>query len=387
MNHVLAALGANFPTAFHTFKEAFKEVTKGVEWDNRIQHALDRAAMEKRERGQGTGSDTASRLGAPVAEETARTQPRKVVEFNDMPFEYHPPRFGARGLLSEDQDVEHWRKKTQVDPAEKEAAIREVCADADKETEVVEVPFAEAAETQKDFGPGSEFDNQAQEAFEETYPFDPPIEALEATEDGAGITEDGDGEATADFMDIFGGQDFDPANEQLLHEDIFGNGLEVPDENTTANATQETSFNAPPQTVADSASFQPGTQNVGETQVAERAGGEFEEFMENHVLPDLQSDGSLNFGSSILGKRKKSANVEDDNGSEVKAEKKFKLEEDETVVAEGGDEAGYLLDRHADATGEEETPGVLDADDVAVVEAGAVAESVTDTAIATKAAV
>lgn len=84
-------------------------------------------------------------------------------------------------------------------------------------------------------------------------------------------------------------------------------------------------------TVTDTNSFQHGTQNISETQVADKAGGEFlEEFANPQQAtppPSAQKDavaatekpkglfGGLNLGSSILGKRK--ANAEDGGKEKV----------------------------------------------------------------------
>lgn len=156
---------------------------------------------------------------------------------------------------------------------------------------------------------------------------------------------------------------------------------------TSADATQTTSFND----VIDSilGTLQPGTQEVGETQMAERAMGEFEEGMERGRIGndswecekveqatnrDVQSEiaagtgimaqfgkpkelnmgkpalGGLDFGKSVLGKRKSGAAALQEKGVEEKAgTKKMKM----TEVHRGDDEAA-LLDAQLNVDGDDE---------------------------------
>lgn len=106
-NNVLAAIGSNFPTAFRTFKVCFREKT-GVEWDDRVTAAVERAKAAKRQRGQGTGSPEGTERGRPVSEtsDMSRSKEQEEVEFDKRPFVYHPPLYGARGLLPEAQQSE-----------------------------------------------------------------------------------------------------------------------------------------------------------------------------------------------------------------------------------------------------------------------------------------
>jgi hypothetical protein len=287
---------------------------------------------------------------------------KKVVEFKDMPFEYHPPRFGPKGLLPKEkvaaavekyrgEKVEAWMSGANGDGAEEgggehgQVGTVEAAEIPNETIDAVDVS-AEAhvdvagPTVEKDYGPGSTFDLQATEMFEETYPFDDP--ALMAD---------------TDFDKLFS----DIPNDVTTAAETSGAAL--PDFSfdtegaASTEATQGPSFDLPPSTVLESGSFRPGEQEVGETQIAERAAGEFEEFMEQEVLSQVQNEGGaertkgLDLGASILGKRKAADTV--DEHADAEAVKKFKLEA-------AKDEDAYLLDsqlnRHDE---EEEVPRVV----------------------------
>lgn len=101
-NNILAAIGCNYFTAFHSFKKAFKEKA-GIEWDNRISFAVERAKREKRERGQATGSPEGTARGMLVDESRIEKDAKRSEEdnFTKQPFQYQPPLYGARGVLPE----------------------------------------------------------------------------------------------------------------------------------------------------------------------------------------------------------------------------------------------------------------------------------------------
>lgn len=84
-NNVIAAIGCNFETGFRAFRKAFKEKTQ-VDWDDRISFAVKRAKREKLARGQLAGEA-----------EVVGTEE----EWAQKAFVYHPPLYGARGLLPE----------------------------------------------------------------------------------------------------------------------------------------------------------------------------------------------------------------------------------------------------------------------------------------------
>ena len=65
-NEIIAPIGSSFSVAFRIFKTAFRERT-GVEWDDRINAAVERRKNQKRDRGIATGSeDLGSRKGVAV---------------------------------------------------------------------------------------------------------------------------------------------------------------------------------------------------------------------------------------------------------------------------------------------------------------------------------
>jgi hypothetical protein len=378
-NNILAAIGTTFATAFRVFKDAFKDKTGGVEWDDRILFALERAAQEKRDRGRGTGSDTQSRVGIPVADEVVAETARKIlnqkVDFKDMPFEYHPPRYGPRGNLPmgkdgtkdggrpSDEKVQTWMSggngagpQTQGD--QHTATANGLTANGD-----FDFSFNGSAQedttTNTNFGAPDEFDKHVDEAFEGTYPFDPvdsetvidnpEFEKFMKPDPPNANTESGNAAAqpvSETHMDT----SFD-TNQQQSSETF--------DKATQANATQHTSFNQPPSTVVES--FQQGTQEIGETQIAQRAAGELQEYMA-HPQDSQEAEGAippkpLDLGKSVLGKRKAANDGVEDvttespsadgpaNGDmnvdkakvEDEAEKKIKLEKDHGK--EDGDDA------------------------------------------------
>ncbi|KAK5114153.1 hypothetical protein LTR62_002723 [Meristemomyces frigidus] len=102
-NNVIAALGCNYPTALHAFKKLFKEQT-GVEWDERVRHAVERGVVEKRRRaGCAGGEGDWDEEGEKRLEVIRRMMEEK--EFGKRVFEYHPPVFGGSGLVPEVQGV------------------------------------------------------------------------------------------------------------------------------------------------------------------------------------------------------------------------------------------------------------------------------------------
>nr|POF11596.1 hypothetical protein CFP56_44434 [Quercus suber] len=84
-NKILAAMGSNFMTAMHTFKEAFFEQTGGVNWDHRFSHAVTRSREERLAREQRRVQGENPRFNSPIKAQW---------------FRYDPPRYGPRGCLT-----------------------------------------------------------------------------------------------------------------------------------------------------------------------------------------------------------------------------------------------------------------------------------------------
>lgn len=312
-NNVMAAIGCTFPTAFHVFKKAFKDFT-GVHWDDRISFAVERSKREKRDKGQGTGSPEGTVRGVPVSDSGARSVTEEE-DFSKAFFQYHPPLYGPRGKLPE---VEK-EKFPEVGPsqAQQHDGMR-------REDVVVWMSGANGA------GPDTALPVGAQTP-------------VTITQDDAELT---NGDAMpARVNNSFGNNDGVDGLEgtevaqgpNVLDkdlEDLFDKSFPFDNQPSFDMNGILTGQNDPTQPISfDHAgmadSFQPGTQEIGETQVAERAHGELEEFMGQQQFMDadffkdpayqalmansngdsgVQMDlpAEFDLGPSILGKRKAS---------------------------------------------------------------------------------
>ncbi|KAK3716027.1 hypothetical protein LTR37_006757 [Vermiconidia calcicola] len=437
-NNVMAALGCSFPVAFRAFKKTFKEKT-GIVWDDRVAAALERINREKRDRGRGTGSDDAgSRRGLPVSESGVGRGGKGRVEFKDMMFVYHPPCYGPKGKLPEDkkrevidldpdedartEKVEHWmsgangpgtpealaRSQTPQQTEELSQTQNQHDAKGNDHLSPQEADFG--AETLNGSGlngvvngniesngnsegyaaftgtnGNSIYDNDLDEIMDTTYPFDHDLDLDNFDFDS--LMADQQTQMTSAGGDLTQQQHPGDEGGTFEHhapvptmgdcEASFDPSMQL------TEAMQQTSFLHPPSTVQES--FQPGTQDVGETQVAEKAIGEFEEYLkhEQQEAQDMQgaeagvaftANGSfggllkgLNLGTSMLGKRKTSPVAQ--MGAEGQLMKKQRSDGDaETATAgvnsfadEGFEEAeSYLFDSNQyHESGDEQTPRAL----------------------------
>lgn len=256
-NNVLAAVGCSFFTAFHAFKVTFKEKT-GVEWNSRISFAVERLKREKRNRGQGTGSDAGTQKGVPVSENgVAESKFGEEEDFATAPFQYHPPSYGARGTLTESETA---KMQNAISAGNGLSADLEKSKERAKDHEKVDQWMSGAN--------GVDGDAQLETIDLSSHP-----ETAEAA-DQAFI---------ADMGKIFAGLNATPtgdADANPVDYNALPDGFEYPfgtDNMYTAsfptdqnNTSQYVSFdNSAP--MPDS--FEVGTQVVGETQLAEKAQG------------------------------------------------------------------------------------------------------------------
>ena len=301
-----------------------------MDWDKRLSHDLERKLREKLERGLGTGSYHGSQRGVPVSESVAgRVQEKE--DFDGRAFEYHPPIYGPKGLLPEGE----------------KQRVRELGGKpgGGKENEKIEAWMSAANEPTRAEVPDSQTWNGN---------VGMPIQIEDDDDEGDGevvrsqagqkedVMQDGQTQAKGDTINHFddlmrdidnitdGNHDIDndPVNSNnVLDYDEFDEAFDYPFSTDAAfGNTPITDQNDPNQQIsfdhtAAPDSFEPGTQEVGETQMAEKARGEFEEFV--HVPKSSGSEGQagllsankdlpkLNLGSSILGKRKGSPEQSD----------------------------------------------------------------------------
>ena len=378
-NTIMVPIGSPFAPAFRMFKKCFQEKTH-VEWDDRIIHALERAKKEKRERGLATGSeDQGSRKGVAVSvQEEKERKAKDDKAFNDMPFEYHPPRFGSRGKLPKDKvpyeligekntEIEHWMSGANGDGQEAPIDL----TDGDAETSNSNFPVTGKEPGFDHFEAMMNDDNDTTNILErdlanwvddnldDLHPFDHTAENMEYLK-----------ETDAQLSSINGGFDFGPIDQTEVMNEIEN---QISFDQTDTNAAEHPISFDIPSIVQES--FQPGTQDVSDTQMAERAQGEFEEFINQPIAdegtytittptpnidlwpsilnkhknnPTLEAaDNSLNttattnidlgapinFGSSILGKRKGSPNAGNIAGPEAHKKAKHDKEQEALAVA------------------------------------------------------
>ena len=343
-NTIMVPLGSPFPPAFRMFKKVFKEKTH-VEWDDRIGHAIERAKKEKRDRGLATGSeDLGSRKGVAVSvQEEKEKKEKEEKEFEVMPFEYHPPRFGPRGKIPKDKvpygligeknrEIDVWMSGANGDgpdapidltdgdaenanPAPKSVFDKELSEWVDENLDDLD-PFDDPAanlayikETDARFAStntaeNSDLINQTDAQIDSTnddelFDFGAMDQNDPADETQNGISFDQTDTSTGHPISFdFGPMDHTKAvaemqNElsiDLRPEDQIEAAVE-PQQNTSFDQTDTNATQPPisfdlPSTVQES--FEPGTQDGSDTQIAERAMGEFDEFA-NQPMPDTIS--------------------------------------------------------------------------------------------------
>lgn len=97
-SNVVSALGTTYPTAMHAFKTEFYDRT-GIEWDERISAHIKSLRQKRIDRGEGTESPALSSVkGVAVSESAA-----KEIPFEKRKFKYHPPGYGPKGEVSNEE--------------------------------------------------------------------------------------------------------------------------------------------------------------------------------------------------------------------------------------------------------------------------------------------
>lgn len=354
-NNTICAIGSPLPTAMHAFKCEFLNRT-GIEWDARLSTHVKGLRQAKIDRGIGTGSPApGSTKGAPVSESAVRETP-----FEAKKFAYHPPGYGpkgevtneerkrlkALGLTVVDSEMDAITKKHKAPavvpiesevPSDRRADVMEWMKGADMNA----VPPPTASDDM-------DFDAMALE--DGIYPFEKKSAEPEQQETGQSFGEQidnvgGDTGAlddraadkahtkSADTSD----QDFDfdaPVG------DVYANS-ELPFQTSQQPSTQEQSSMRPEvpsfitHPATEGTSIQHGTQEVGETQVADKVGGDFLEELDQSSITKQQPTppasakkaalgGTLNLRGSLLGKRK---DVSGGGGIDGGSQKKAKVAE------------------------------------------------------------
>ena len=297
-----------------------------------------------------------------------------------MPFEYHPPRFGSRGKLPKEKEIpadlvparhteiEHWmsgangaRPETAIDLTEQEAEAEGGEAaegDANGFDAFINGDSVNG-EPATENGVPNVLDKDLHEwldtHIDEHYPFDHTAENLEylAQTDGQFPYTDTFDTAMTNFSEP---QD---ENGTLAQHDISF------DHFSTDVTEPPISFNLP-STIDES--FEPGTQDITDTQMADRARNELLEFADLPIFTESTNDpptgvngadtpmttAGIDLGSSILGKRKtpptesaqealKSPRYDDeDEAFALAAEESFDAEQEYQFTSDpagmGGDE-------------------------------------------------
>ena len=355
VNNIMVSIGSPFPPAFRTFKTVFREKS-GVEWDNRIEHHFARNKDEKRGvyAGQTTGSeDRGSRQGTAVdsqaAGETETEEDKKKredEEFNKMSFEYHPPQYGPKGKLPKDKafpdlvnasnrTVDHWMSggkgagpgPNQTVDLKEDDEVEDLTTTAVNENGTAagngdfEALLPQDSATEDANATRSILDKDitywVDNNIDNHYPFDHTaanIEYINSTNDQLESTED-----QLPTVDTINTNTFTQIEEMMKNVDK-GAGQQVSFDNVDTNVAEPPiSFNLP-STVPETDSFAQGTQDVSDTQMADRVQGEFEEFINVPSTEDCVTganessdiDGFVNINtpSSVLGKRKATPDVE-----------------------------------------------------------------------------
>lgn len=369
-----------------------------MHWDERISEHIKRIRQEKLDRGVGTGSPAPGSVrGAPVPESATGE-----LTFDEKKFLYHPPGYGPKGEVTPEEkarlkvlgyDVVDGTKRKRapaVVPFDKEfpedtrSVVEEWMKGADtsaissppksQEKEVVDVDFeammTEAGITYPFEKSSNSNDNVDAAVGTERPSFEGGDQTLHRVAPHGNGSEDTQQHAHAhhhqteqpDFGDTHNvsatnpninsshvdGDHFDwnaIGDSAWLDAELAGmenaqHTQQQPPMGDDSNMHSEIqSFTSHP-TVADT-SFQHGTQEIGETQVAEKVGGEFLEDLETAISTSIGQDqtamltpptstkktskssllGGLNLGSSILGKRKAASGSGDEEGAKTKVGK------------------------------------------------------------------
>lgn len=319
-----------------------------MNWDDRIIHAVRRAEISKNERTPRAGSDTGSKLGVPVASEFVR-EASKVKNFDEIPFQYHPPAYGPKGVLPREKQEELDRILCTKDPkrpgSEKiEAWIRKAdgsvpqqCPEMRAPAQSKHNPCGEVAESSEGRVPQIQCANDGEipvnsngdydfdagltvpiaeevlhDLVDNTYPFEPNYSAQtyhNATQAFPGAENDGMGvdmpvDESMNVLFDTGANDF---NNALFNTGVEGLPLDVfqtnfmgeEDDAATTKATQFMSFDLPTSTVAETTSFEPGTQDLGESMLADKVRAEMEEAMEN-IIPVVEAEQVRAVGGAVV---------------------------------------------------------------------------------------
>ena len=245
-----------------------------------------------------------------------------------MPFEYQPPGRGPKGLLPKDKElpaelihgsnaaVEQWSSGALPDGTDADVDVQAlIAAHGSPALQAIANGGANQFDAlmngdNPDTGNeiGNIFDKDishwVNDHVEGQYPFDHHDENM------AFLNQSKESQVHNSFSPtntlIHKADTANQAQHSLNNDIINGqNDMSFTNLNEDSNLTnQPISFDLP-STIP--ASFEPGTQDVTDTQMAERAQGEFDEFI-NHASVDDAVDSphkdSLDLGASVLGKRK-----------------------------------------------------------------------------------
>ena len=288
-----------------------------MRWEERVAFAVERGRREKVGTGRGLlASENGRGGGSGSGNGNVKVGVGEEEDFSKAPFQYHPPLYGSKGLLPE---VEKEKVKVSGVGAERRDATAQ---------DEVEFWMSGADGDGSGIGTGT---GPAPPLFPNT--LDPSIQSVDMANNASDPNPPRnhfDDLMNDDSNDDLGGASPAPAAVPGIFDteiqDILDGTypfeseppLDFPmgeDFTTDPNAsTQHLSFD----NYGLQDSFEPGTQDGGETQIASRAKGEFEEFMDRpaptstnrndaaqHVTDDVSSTGyDFDLGSSILGKRK-----------------------------------------------------------------------------------
>ena len=291
-----------------------------------------------------------------------------------MPFEYHPPRFGARGVLPKEKFDDPVLPQQQAERVDLWMSGADGSGPEDTRPQTVAEPqTVNGQETQGQNHFDALFNEDDDDGFLGGLPDFNTDLTTNAAVDGSGDILERDINEFLDATYPFDSSGID--NGDLGAEDLGTNqahsqtnGVEARGDHgriedvtetepatsfnqASSNAAQNpTSFDRP-STVQES--FQTGTQEIRETQVAERARGEFEEFVDrptnsggevagdgdpaNQHSSETTSDlpNAINLGASMLVKRKMPADDQDEPGEvEVLQQKRQKIGDDDETPTE-----------------------------------------------------
>ena len=305
-----------------------------MEWDKRISHALERSKREKRNRGHGTGSDNGTQKGVPVSENgTAMNGIADEEDFSTAPFQYHPPAYGAVGQLPESESEELADTGPGANRTEK---VDRWMSGGNGTQQEKTIPLSPADNADDTNGQSNSVDDCMFSGMNGNFHNQPP------DNDTTGVDE------TNDFRGAF---DWPFDNDEQYAPDF------ATDQNDPILQTAFDNLDGPLE------SFNFGTQEISETQIAEKIHGEFAEFLDRPSGGEVDLSGSpfkLDLGTSILGKRKTSP-VQDAHGhikKHMPAEVEDSFEGGENYVT--GSAAGYGDDVNLDLMTDDHTAAVDD---------------------------